>query len=55
MNFSLFKLLLSSFVFVCFMISWYQGELIPAWQAAIWVLAVLLDDLYEYLTSTVLE
>lgn len=49
MNYSLFKLFLSSSVFGCFMISWYQGEMIPAWQAAIWVLLAAINDLKEYL------
>jgi hypothetical protein len=51
MNFSLFKLLLTSFAFGSYMWLWYQGEMIPAWHAAVWAFVAFLDDLYEYLFS----
>jgi hypothetical protein len=49
MNLNLFKAFLTGFVTLSYLLSWYQGEMVPAWQAAIWALIVFLDDLKEYL------
>ena len=49
MNLNLFKAILTGLATLCYLFLWYQGEMIPAWQAAIWVFIVFLDDLKEYL------
>ena len=49
MNKPFAKLALSTFCLVSYLFLTYQGEMIPAWHAAIWVLIVCVDDLSEYL------
>jgi tellurite resistance protein len=51
MNLNLFKAVLTAFVTVSYLFAWYQGEMIPAWQAAIWPFIVFIDDLKEYLNN----
>jgi tellurite resistance protein len=49
MNLNLFKAVLTGFVTLNYLFASYQGEMIPAWQAAIWAFLVFMDDLKEYL------
>ena len=49
MNKPFAMLALSAFVLVSYLVLWYQGEMIPAWHAAIWVTIVYFNDLGEYL------
>lgn len=49
MNKPFFKMALSAFVLVSYLVLWYLDEKIPAWHAAIWVSIVYLGDLDEYL------
>ena len=51
MNHSMIKLTLTTFVFGSYLFMWYQGEMIPAWHAAIWVFISLLTELEEYLNN----
>jgi hypothetical protein len=49
MNWPFFKMALTAFVLVSYLVLWYLDEMIPAWQAAIWVAMAYLGDLGEYL------
>lgn len=51
MNYSIFRLALTSFAFGSYLFLWYQGEMVPTWHAALWVFVALLTDLEEYLNN----
>jgi hypothetical protein len=51
MKFKLFMIVVIGLTFLSYMYSWYVGELVPAWQAAIWVAATFIHELDDYLTA----
>jgi hypothetical protein len=51
MKMKLFYVVLTGFCLLSYLDSWYAGIMIPAWQAAIWVGAVFIDELNGYLEA----
>jgi hypothetical protein len=47
--FSLFKVILTGLCIISYAFMWYQGTMLPAWHALIWVSLAFVNDLDEYL------
>jgi len=49
MKMKLFMVILTAVCLLSYLYSWYKGDSVPAWQAAIWVAFAFVTELEEYL------
>lgn len=43
------RVLLTGFCVIAYAFQWYEGVMVPAWHALIWVALAFINDLDEYL------
>jgi hypothetical protein len=51
MKFKLFMVILLAITFITYVYSWYNDEMVPAWQAAIWSFYCFTYALEDYVTA----
>ena len=51
MKLKLLMVIVVGVTLLSYLYSWYMGELVPAWQAAVWTLSSFIYVLDEYLTA----